>query len=86
MTRNRVKKLSGEQLAELAPANGLELVHTHIHSLHNVTAMAGRLSGTLSPTSLGAGGSELAAEAPSTGTEQRGNEKGKKKALASTPR
>jgi len=71
VTKNRLKKLSGEQLAELAQANKLELIYAHLHSLRNVTLMAGRLSGTLSPTSLGAGGSEPAAEAPSTGTEER---------------
>lgn len=84
VTRERLKKLSGEQLAELVQRNELELLYLHLHSLRNVTAMAERLSGTVSPTSQGAEGSEPSTEAPSTGTEERGAEKAKKKPLAAT--
>lgn len=86
VTRERLKKLSGEQLAELAQSNELELIYTHLHSLRNVTAMVERLSGTLSQPSQGIEGSGSQAETSTTGTEERAPEKGKKKPLASTSR
>jgi len=85
VTRDRLKKLSGDQLAELAQSNELELIYAHLHSLRNVTAMAERLSGNVSSTGQGAEGSE-ATESGATGSEERAPEKGKKKSLASTTR
>ena len=82
VTRDRLKKLSGDQLAELAQSNELELIYAHLHSLRNVTAMAGRLPGVQS-----ASGEDGEAAAPSaTGAEERSSEKGKKKSLSSTTR
>jgi len=86
VTRDRLKKLSGEQLAELAQSNELELIYAHLHSLRNVTAMAERLSGTSSAAGASAEGSQSSAESASAGTEERASEKGKKKSLASTNR
>jgi len=85
VTRDRLKKLSGEQLAELAQSNELELIYAHLHSLRNVTAMAERLSGNVSSTGQGAEGSE-ATESGATGAEERAPEKSKKKSLSSTTR
>ncbi len=82
VTRDRLKKLSGEQLAELAQSNELELIYAHLHSLRNVTAMAERLSGTVSQNGQGAEGSEPQAETSSTGKDEPVAEKGKKKAGA----
>ena len=82
VTRDRLKKLSGEQLAALAQSNELELIYTHLHSLRNVTAMADRLSGTSR-----ANAEEGEATAPSVAeSEERAHEKGKKKSPAATTR
>lgn len=41
--RERLKALSGAQLAELASSDELELAYLHLHSLRNVRAMADRV-------------------------------------------
>lgn len=82
VTRDRLKKLSGDQLAELAQSNELELIYMHLHSLRNVTAMANRLPGV--PSASGDDGE--AAPPSATGAEERSSEKGKKKSLTSTTR
>ena len=42
--RERLNALSGEQLAELARTDELELAYIHLHSLRNLSAMANRVA------------------------------------------
>jgi hypothetical protein len=49
VNRDRLKKLSQEKLAELVQSNELELIYLHLQSIRNLSAMADRLSGTVSP-------------------------------------
>jgi hypothetical protein len=46
VSREKLKKLSGEQAAELLRSDELELIYTHLQSLRNFSAMADRLTGT----------------------------------------
>ena len=58
VNRDRLKKLSGEKLAELVQANELELIYIHLQSIRNISFMADRLSGTLSANGQVAGAGE----------------------------
>jgi len=49
VSREKLKKLSGEQAAELLRSDGLELIYTHLQSLRKFSAMADRLTGTRAP-------------------------------------
>jgi hypothetical protein len=49
VSREKLKKLSGEQAAELLRSDELELIYTHLQSLRNFSAMADRLTGTRAP-------------------------------------
>jgi len=82
VTRTRLKGLSGEQLAELAQRDELELIYLHLHSLRNVSVMAQRLSGTLSAEGAAEGPGESTAPANPEATEKRA-EKGKKRPVVS---
>jgi len=83
VNRDRLKKLSGEKLAALAQTNELELIYIHLQSLRNVSVMADRLSGTLSPDGEAESAGESAAQ-PSPDATDKGNgtDRGKKKLLA----
>jgi hypothetical protein len=80
VSRDRLKGLSGEQLAALAQSNELELIYTHLQSLRNVSVMADRLSGTLSPDGQAESSGESTAQASLDATD-KGADKGKKKPL-----
>ena len=43
--RAKLKALSGDQLAELARTDELELIYTHLHSMRNFSAMVSRATG-----------------------------------------
>jgi len=63
--RERLKALSGEQLAELAATDALELAYLQLHSLRNLTAVANRLT----PQQAGAPEEADAAPAPKKTTK-----------------
>ena len=62
VNRDRLKKLSGEKLAELVQANELELIYIHLQSLRNISVMVERLSGTLSADSQAQSAGESTAQ------------------------
>lgn len=47
VNREKLRALSGEQLAELAKTDELELLYTHLHSMRNFNDMKDRLVGSL---------------------------------------
>lgn len=49
VNRDRLKKLSAEKLAELMQRDELELIYLHLQSIRNISVLADRLSGSLSP-------------------------------------
>lgn len=51
VNRDRLKQLSGEQLANLMQTDALELLYLHLHSLHNLGSMAERLNEQTIPDS-----------------------------------
>ncbi len=81
VNRDRLKKLSGEKLAELVQANELELIYIHLQSIRNISVMADRLSGTLSPDGQAQSAGESTAQA-SPDAADTGTDNGKKKRLA----
>lgn len=83
VNRDRMKKLSGEKLAELVQTNELELIYIHLQSIRNVSAMADRLSGTLSADGQALSAGESTAQASSDTTNNgNGTDGGKQKLLA----
>jgi len=80
VNRDRLKKLMGEKLSELVQTNELELIYIHLQSLRNVSVMADRLSGTLSPDGQAESSGESTAQASLDATD-KGADKGKKKPL-----
>jgi len=65
--RERLKALSGEQLADLARTDALELAYLPLHSLRNLSAVANRMT----PSQAGAvGEEEAAAPAPKKKTKK----------------
>jgi len=44
VSRERLKKLTNEQLGELAKTDELELIYLHLHSMRNFNAMIGKIS------------------------------------------
>jgi hypothetical protein len=50
INREKLKNLSGEQLAELAKTDGLELAYLSLQSLRNFTVMVNRIVPTAEPT------------------------------------
>jgi hypothetical protein len=81
VNRDRLKKLSGEKLAELVQANELELIYIHLQSIRNISVMADRLSGLLSPNGQVESVGESPAQASQDGSDT-GTDNGKKKLLA----
>ena len=81
VNRDRLKKLTGEKLAELVHTNELELIYIHLQSLRNVSVMADRLSGSLSPDGQAESDGESTAQ-PSSDATGKGADKGKKKSVA----
>lgn len=81
VNRDRLKRLSGEQLAALAQSNELELIYTHLQSLRNVSVMADRLSGTMSTEGQSDGAAGEPTAQTSSGKTDTGSDKGKKKPL-----
>lgn len=53
VSRDRLKKLSGDQLAELAKTDQLELVYMHLQSMTNFRAMIERINDTETPEKSG---------------------------------
>ena len=47
VSRDRLKALSGDTLAELAASDELELIYLHLQSMRNFNAMRERLSASL---------------------------------------
>ena len=82
VNRDRMKKLSGEKLAELVQTNELELIYIHLHSIRNVSVMADRLSGTLSPDSRAGGVGEPTTQGNPGETDEPGAEEGTQKPMA----
>ena len=82
VNRDRLKKLSAEKLAELVQHNALELIYIHLQSLRNLSTIAERLSGTLSPDSQAGGVGEPTAQASQGETDEQGAEEGTKKPMA----
>jgi hypothetical protein len=81
VNRDRLKKLTGEKLTELVQTNELELIYIHLQSLRNVSVMADRLSGSLSPDGQAESAGESTAQPSPDATDKRAD-KGKKKPLA----
>ena len=75
VSRDRLKKLSAEKLADLVQTNELELIYIHLQSLRNVSIMAERLSGTLSPDSQSGGVGEPTVQGSPGETDEKGAEK-----------
>ena len=50
ISRDKLKALSGDQLADLARTDELELLYAHLHSLRNFTPMIERVAGPAGPT------------------------------------
>jgi SapC len=78
---DRLKKLSGEKLAELVQANELELIYIHLQSLRNISVMSDRLSGSLTADGQAQSAGESTAQA-SPDAADTGTDNGKKKRLA----
>lgn len=51
VNRDRLKKLSADTLADLVRSNEMELIYLHLLSIRNLSLLAERLSGSLSPDS-----------------------------------
>lgn len=64
VSRDKLKALSGEQLAALAAADELELIYTHLQSLSHLTATAERIG-------AGAEGRSLANRSDATAPESK---------------
>lgn len=83
VNRDRLKKLSGEKLAELMQTNELELIYLHLQSIRNISVMADRLSGSLSPDGKAENAGESTAQASHDGSDHgTGIDRGKKNLLA----
>ncbi|MBI1395986.1 MAG: multidrug transporter [Betaproteobacteria bacterium] len=66
VSRDRLKALSADVLAEMARTDELELVYLHLASMRNFQSMVDRLGATAPPAKET--GAEVAAEAPATET------------------
>ena len=81
VNRDRLKKLSGEKLAELAQTDELELIYIHLQSIRNISVIADRLSGSLTADGQAEGARESTAQ-PSPDAADTGTDNGKKTRMA----
>jgi hypothetical protein len=63
VNRDRLKALSGDELARLAASGDLDLIYAHLHSQRNFTPTAERIGKIVEPASEAPAGEDIKAPA-----------------------